>query len=158
MMSLVTRRAFNSLALTTLLLNRATGAIATEPTGQLDIGAYRGRILYLDFWASWCGPCRLSFPFMAGLTQRYSPRDLAVVTVNLDRSRAQADSFLARIGGGLPVVYDNAGALAHSYRISDMPTSILFDRQGRARFTHKGFHPDQTATYVGHIDQLVRER
>lgn len=157
-MPLATRRAFNGLALTTLLLGRATHALAAAPAGLIDLGAYRGRVLYLDFWASWCGPCKLSFPFMAGLARRYPPRDLAVVTVNLDRSRAQADSFLARTGGGLPVVYDSAGVLARIYRVSDMPTSILFDRQGHARFTHKGFHPDQTATYLGHIDQLVHQR
>ncbi len=158
MMPHFSRREFSSHAVTAFLLGGAGDAHGATPGSPLDLGVYRGRILYLDFWASWCGPCKQSFPFMAGLSRRYSPRDLAVVTVNLDRSRTQADGFLARTGGGLPVIYDSEGTLARTYRISDMPTSILFDRQGHARFTHKGFHLDQTATYVGHVDQLVHER
>jgi thiol-disulfide isomerase/thioredoxin len=157
-MPLLSRRTFTGLALTPFLLGSAADVLAALPAGSLDLGADRGRILYLDFWASWCGPCKRSFPFMAGLTYQYSPRDLAIVAVNLDRSRAQADDFLQRAEVKFPVVYDSAGSLARIYHVSDMPTSILFDRQGHARFTHKGFHPDQTATYVGHIDQLVHER
>lgn len=128
-----------------------------EPT-KLDLTAYRGKVVYVDFWASWCGPCKLSFPYMAGLTRQYSGRDFALVTVNLDKSRGQADAFLRQMGTSLPVIYDSSGNIAAQYHVSDMPTAMLIDRSGHVRFVHKGFRPAQTALYRQHIDQLLSER
>ena len=128
-----------------------------QPTA-LNLAELRGRVVYVDFWASWCGPCKQSFPYMASLTRQYSGKDFAVVTINVDRSRAQADAFLRKMGGNLSVVYDASGALAKQYKVKDMPTSFLIDRAGRIRFTHKGFHPKEVAAYKAHIDQLINER
>ena len=127
-------------------------------TPALDLSQYRGKVVYLDFWASWCGPCKLSFPFMKGLTYRYLNRDLAVVTVNLDHSKGAAERFLKKMGADLPVVFDSKGKIARAYKISDMPTSFLIDRNGKVRFTHKGFHTDQEEDYLAQVDQLVREQ
>ncbi len=96
--------------------------------------------------------------YMTSLTRQYSGKDFAVVTINVDRSRALADAFLRKMGGNLPVVYDASGALAKQYKVKDMPTSFLIDRTGRIRFTHKGFHPKEVAAYKAHIDQLINER
>ena len=127
-----------------------------EPA-KLDLSAYRGKVVYVDFWASWCGPCKLSFPYMASLNRQYAGRDFALVTINLDRARPQAEAFLRKMGSGLPVIYDSNGAIAAQYRVSDMPTAMLIDRTGHVRFVHKGFHPNQTAAYRQHIDQLLSE-
>lgn len=129
----------------------------SEPA-KLDLNAYRGKVVYVDFWASWCGPCKLSFPYMAGLTRQYNGRDFALVTINLDKSRAQADNFLRQMGTTLPVIYDSGGQVAAQYHVSDMPTAMLIDRSGRVRFVHKGFRPAQTPVYRQHIDQLLSER
>ncbi len=131
---------------------------AQADPARLDLSAYRGKVVYVDFWASWCGPCKLSFPYMASLTRQYAGRDFAVVTINLDRSRPQADMFLRKMGASLPVIYDGTGGIAAQYKVSDMPTAMLIDRSGHVRFTHKGFHPDQQAAYRQHIDQLLSER
>ena len=89
----INRRDFASLALG---LPLAVGLLGTEvmaaPAG-FNIAQYRGKVVYLDFWASWCGPCKQSFPFMKSLKTRHPGADLAVVTINLDRKRAQADAF-----------------------------------------------------------------
>lgn len=130
---------------------------AAEAPATIDLAAYRGKVVYLDFWASWCGPCKLSFPYMRGLRARYPNRDLEIVTVNLDRNPALAATFLGQVGGGLPVVYDREGALARRFLVKDMPTSVLIDRRGNIRFTHRGFHPDKTAEYQQHITQLINE-
>lgn len=123
----------------------------------LDLPRYRGKVLYVDFWASWCGPCKLAFPFMQQLAARYSSSDLAIVTINLDRQRRPADAFLRRIGSGLPVIYDAAGDLAQAWKVVDMPTSLVFDRRGDLRFRHRGFLPARVQEYEGHVAQLVRE-
>lgn len=130
---------------------------AAEAPATIDLAAYHGKVVYLDFWASWCGPCKLSFPYMRGLRARYQKRDLEIVTVNLDRNPALAATFLGQVGGGLPVVYDHEGALARRFSVKDMPTSVLIDRRGNIRFTHRGFHPDKTAEYQQHITQLINE-
>lgn len=130
---------------------------AAEAPKAIDLAAYRGKVVYLDFWASWCGPCKLSFPYMRSLRARYQNRDLEIVTINLDRNPALAAAFLSQVGGGLPVVYDREGALARRFSVKDMPTSVLIDRRGNIRFTHRGFHPDRTAEYQQHINQLINE-
>ena len=130
-----------------------TSAMAGEK--KLDLSQYHGKVVYLDFWASWCGPCQLSFPFMEGLTHSYSKNDLVVVTVNLDRSHKAATDFLRKAGSNLTVIYDEKGDIARAYKVSDMPTSIVIGRDGKTRFTHKGFHPDQKTEYRNHINQLI---
>lgn len=140
-----------------LLASGATVSAQAQPA-TLNLSELRGRVVYVDFWASWCGPCKQSFPYMTNLTRQYSGREFAVVTINVDRSRAQADAFLRKMGSTLPVIYDTSGDLAKQYKIKDMPTSLLIDRTGRIRFTHKGFHPKELAAYKAHIDQLINER
>ena len=81
---------------------------------SISLSSFRGKYVLIDFWASWCGPCKLSFPYMASLTRQYAGRDFALVTVNLDRARPQAETFLRKMGSGLPVIYDSNGAIAAS--------------------------------------------
>jgi len=128
-----------------------------EAAASLDLAKYRGKVVYVDFWASWCGPCKLSFPFMQQLAARYPAGDLAVITVNVDRQRAAADRFMQQVRSSLPVIYDAAGDLAQAWKVADMPTSLVFDRKGAMRFRHQGFFPGKVREYEGHIAQLVRE-
>lgn len=131
---------------------------AAMAAASLDLAKYRGKVVYVDFWASWCGPCKLSFPFMQQLAGRYPANDLAVITVNVDRQRAAADRFMQQVRSNLPVIYDAAGDLAQTWKVADMPTSLVFDRKGTMRFRHQGFFPGKAAEYEGHIAQLVREK
>ena len=135
---------------------QASGA-AGEPTG-LDLAQYRGKVVYVDFWASWCGPCKQSFPFMKALKAHYPAGEVVVVTINVDRSRPQANAFLQKVGAGLPVVFDAKGDLAAKYKVSDMPTSFLVDRSGKIRYRHEGFFPAKQAEYQAHVAELVKER
>ncbi len=128
-----------------------------EAAATLDLAHYHGKVVYVDFWASWCGPCKLSFPFMEQLTTRYPASDLAVVTINVDRQRSAADTFIRQVHSSLPVIYDAAGDLAQTWKVADMPTSLVFDRKGTMRFRHQGFFPGKVREYDGHIAQLVHE-
>ncbi|WP_421851220.1 TlpA disulfide reductase family protein [Novosphingobium sp.] len=141
------------------LAGAALAGICTpaEAAALLDLAKYRGKVVYVDFWASWCGPCKLSFPFMQQLAARYPASDLAVVTVNVDRQRGAADAFLRQVKSSLPVIYDAAGDLAQTWKVTDMPTSLVFDRKGAMRFRHQGFFPGKAREYEGHVAQLVRE-
>ena len=132
-------------------------AAPAEAAAVLDLAKYRGKVVYADFWASWCGPCKLSFPFMQQLAARYPASDLAVVTINVDRQRAAADAFMRQVRSNLPVIYDATGDLAQAWKVADMPTSLVFDRKGVMRFRHQGFFPGKVREYEGHVAQLVRE-
>ncbi|MFM9936671.1 MAG: TlpA disulfide reductase family protein [Novosphingobium sp.] len=155
---------FSPLLARRTLLGACAALLAMAPvasraeTDLLDLAKYRGKVVYVDFWASWCGPCKLSFPFMQQLAVRYPANDVAVVTINLDRQRPQAEAFLRQVHSTLPVVYDPQGDLAKTWKVADMPTSLVFDRKGAMRFRHQGFFPGKSAEYEAHIAQLVREK
>lgn len=105
---------------------------------------YRGKQpVYLDFWASWCVPCRQSFPWMNELSSRYP--DLKIVAVNLDEHRADADRFLAAVPARFAIAFDPKGGIARAYDLKAMPTSFLIDRQGVLRREHRGFRRDDGA-------------
>tara|TARA_R110001592_G_scaffold112966_2_gene311624 strand:- start:5570 stop:6046 length:477 start_codon:yes stop_codon:yes gene_type:complete len=124
-----------SLALPITSYAETTGG-AENPAFNLQ--DYQGKVVYLDFWASWCGPCRASFPFMNDLLAEYGD-DLAVVTINLDEDRDNADEFIADFKPNFPVFFDSKGSVASQYGVSGMPNSFLFDRNGELILKHMGF-------------------
>ena len=125
----------------------------------LDLAAHRGEVVYVDFWASWCGPCRKSFPWLANLQEADRKRGLVVLTVNVDRERKAADRFLNEVGVQLPVVYDPQGKLAGTYKLEGMPSCFIYDRAGKLRVTHDGFVPGGTETELEpQIEALLSEK
>jgi cytochrome c biogenesis protein CcmG, thiol:disulfide interchange protein DsbE len=123
----------------------------TPRTVALD--SLRGRVVYLDFWASWCGPCRRSFPWMEALQQRHSGQGFTVVAINLDKDRRAADGFLSRYPASFPIAFDPAGKTAEAYGVSVMPTSYLIGRDGTILSCHAGFAPKQAAE----LEALIQE-
>jgi cytochrome c biogenesis protein CcmG, thiol:disulfide interchange protein DsbE len=124
----------------------------------VDLESFRGRVVYLDFWASWCAPCRQSFPWMQRMQDIYGPQGLTVIAVNVDRSRPDAERFLAAFNPSFDVRYDPAGSLAEHFKVEGMPTGLLIDRHGVARFTHIGFRPVDRAAYESQLRQLLSEK
>jgi thiol-disulfide isomerase/thioredoxin len=114
----------------------STAARAADP---VDLAALRGKVVYLDFWASWCGPCRQSFPWMNELQRKLGGDDFVVLAVNLDQERADADRFLSAVPADFRIAYDPDGVLPERYQVRGMPTSVLLDRDGKVVFTHEGF-------------------
>ena len=100
---------------------------------DLDLSAYRGRVVYLDFWASWCGPCKQSFPWMQTMKDTYDRQGLTVIAVNLDMDRADADKFLERFRPTFEGRFDPKGKIAIFYKVQAMPSSVLIDRHGVTR-------------------------
>jgi cytochrome c biogenesis protein CcmG/thiol:disulfide interchange protein DsbE len=125
---------------------------------SLDLTGMRGRVVYIDFWASWCGPCKQSFPWMETMQSTYEGQGLRIVAVNLDRDRADADEFLNRFHPTFEVRFDPKGELAEFYKVQGMPSSVLIDRHGVARFTHVGFRPIDGAMYEAQVRELLSEK
>jgi len=124
----------------------------------LDLATFRGRVVYLDFWASWCGPCRQSFPWMQTLKNTYEDQGLTIVAVNLDADRVDAEKFLNQFKPTFDVRFDPDGKLAEIYKVNSMPSSILIDRHGVTRFTHMGFRPIDREVYEAQLRELLAEK
>jgi cytochrome c biogenesis protein CcmG/thiol:disulfide interchange protein DsbE len=125
---------------------------------DLNLGAYKGKVVYLDFWASWCTPCRLSFPWMNQIQALYGREGLVVIGVNVDHDRALADEFLAANRGNFQIAYDPHGDLASKYDVKGMPTSFLIGRDGKVHYVHPGFTPDREQSYDSDVRALLNEK
>ena len=115
----------------------------------------RGKVVYLDFWASWCGPCRKSFPWMNAMQARYGSQDFVVVAVNVDKDAALAQRFLAEYPAKFTVAYDPDGSIAAMYQVKGMPSSYLIDREGKLRASHIGFREKDKPVLESRIESLV---
>ncbi|MBK9608480.1 MAG: TlpA family protein disulfide reductase [Betaproteobacteria bacterium] len=113
--------------------------VAAADGKPLQLSAYRGKLVYLDFWASWCAPCRRSFPWMNAMQEKYGAGGLVVLGVNVDQRRPDAERFLAQVPARFMIAYDPQGAAPALYAIKGMPGSVLIDPQGRVVFAHAGF-------------------
>jgi cytochrome c biogenesis protein CcmG, thiol:disulfide interchange protein DsbE len=122
--------------------------------GTATLEAYRGKYVYLDFWASWCAPCRRSFPWMNALQQHHGDR-LKVIAVNVDAKRADAERFLAANPAAFTVAFDGKGELARRYAVKGMPASVLIDPAGKVVATHAGFTDKTTAQTEAALNQAL---
>jgi thiol-disulfide isomerase/thioredoxin len=105
----------------------------------LDLARHRGRVVIVDFWASWCKPCRQSIPWLNAMRERYGANGLTIIGVNVDAARADADRFLRDVPIDFEIVFDPKGDLAKQFKVQGMPSSYLFDRAGKLVDTHLGF-------------------
>ena len=144
-----------SICLLVALVFRSNDTLAIEP-GQpapefslpqadgklLNLSALRGKVVYIDFWASWCAPCRRSFPWMNAMHDKYAASGLVVVGINVDQRKPDAEKFLAQMPAKFTIVYDTPGESPKAYGIKAMPSSVLVDGQGRVIAVHAGFRDE----------------
>ena len=143
------------LAMTTASATTSAPAVAAPPWPLLE--TYKGKVVLVDFWASWCSPCLQSFPWMNELQQRHSKDGFVVLAVNMDQDRALADAFLKKTVVGFRIEYDPQGTIAQKFEVQAMPTSFLIDRSGKVRASHQGFREKQRAEREAEIQQLLKE-
>lgn len=129
----------------------------TGNAGPVDLAAYRGKVVYVDFWASWCAPCRKSFPWMNDLQRRYGARGLTIIAINVDKKQEAAQAFLADYPAQFTIAFDPTGMVAEAYRVWTMPSSYLIDRKGMLRSTHRGFFDASKNRIEEEIRQLLAE-
>lgn len=112
----------------------------------------------VDFWASWCVPCKTSFPALDRLYGEYAPRGLEVFAIDVDEERGRADAFLAAHPHQMPVVFDPKGAAPLAFGVKGMPSSYVIDKAGNIRFTHMGYSGNVDQAYRREIEQLLAEK
>ncbi len=127
----------------------------------LDLSEYRGKVVVLDFWASWCVPCRRSFPWLNSMSEKYSGDGLVIVGVNLDRERASAAEFLDEFPARFRIAYDTDAKLATQYGVQAMPSSFVIGRNGEIEAQHLGFkvkrQDEYEAVIVAALEQEMNE-
>ena len=115
-------------------------SLATRKGSPASLSAYAGHVVLVDFWATWCDPCRLSFPRYQALSSRHG-NDVVVVGISEDDEDAGIDRFIEETGAHFPVAWDGDKTLAQRYRINSMPTLFIIDKNGLVRYVHQGFRP-----------------
>jgi len=131
---------------------------AAEPTrnsDSLDLSKYRGKVVLLDFWASWCEPCRQSFPWLNEMRAKYGDRGLVVIGINVDRVQADAARFLHEVPASFPIVYDPDGKLATQFDVPGMPSSFVVGPNGVVVARHIGFRDNIRAAREAELQKLL---
>jgi len=148
---------FARLALALLLTMTFVPFGSAASSDPLNLQSLKGKVVYVDFWASWCTPCRQSFPWMDALVRDLGPRGLVVIAVNVDRQHAEAERFLAEFTPSFRVSFDPAGELAERFHVSALPMSFLIDRQGHQVMEHAGFHAREEADLQQRISTALAQ-
>jgi len=153
MQALKFRSALFSMVAMTLV---ASAASAGDRISEVfDPAEFRGQVVYLDFWASWCTPCKASFPWMTTLQHRFGSDGLVVVAVNVDSDSHAAHQFLERAAPGFEVRFDPDGELAEQYGLKGMPSSYILGRNGQVLFSHTGFRESDKAELESQVRQAL---
>ncbi len=125
--------------------------------GNLRLDEYRGQVVLINFWASWCGPCRQEMPLLDRLHQRYEDTGFAVLGVNVEGERAPAQEIVDKTNVSFPVLIDEGQLVSELYKLDAMPSTVVVDRDGRIRYIHRGYKPGDEAKYVEVVKELIRE-
>jgi cytochrome c biogenesis protein CcmG, thiol:disulfide interchange protein DsbE len=112
-------------------------------SGAQKLSDLKGKVVYLDFWASWCGPCRQSFPWMNEMQKKYGAKGLQIVGMNLDAKRTDADKFLAENPAQFALAFDSKGEAPKRVGVKGMPTSVLIGGDGKVLYVHQGFRDEE---------------
>jgi thiol-disulfide isomerase/thioredoxin len=116
-----------------------------------------GKVLVLDFWATWCAPCKASFPKVDDIYKKHASKGLEVVAINEDEDPKKVPAFLAEVKPSFTIAFDNNGNAAETFGVDTMPSSFIIDRRGVVRYAHSGYHPDDAATIESEIEELLAE-
>ncbi|MCW5609183.1 MAG: TlpA family protein disulfide reductase [Rubrivivax sp.] len=160
-----------------LLLPLALGALATRPAAaalvpqapapdfrlpmpdgrNLRLAEQRGQVVLVNFWASWCGPCRQEMPHLNRLYDKYRSAGFMLLGVNIDDDPKHGAATAARWGVNFPVLLDATKTVTRQYDLGSMPATVLIDRDGRVRYLHRGYREGVEQTYERQIRELVKE-
>jgi thiol-disulfide isomerase/thioredoxin len=138
-------------------VEEAPAIILPERNGEFNLYSLKGKVVYLDFWASWCEPCKKSFPWMNEMKAMYKKQGLEIVAVNLDTDRKLADAFLKAMDVNFIIAFDQSGDVASKYKVQGMPSSYLIGRDGKLYTSHIGFRDKDKIKMEAAIQRLLKQ-
>ena len=150
------RRGLTGPLLALIALAATSVGAANDAAPSLDLAAYKGRVVVVDFWASWCTPCRRSIPWLNQMRAKYGDRGLVVIGVNVDKDGEDAARFLREVPIDFDVVYDRAGELAARYGVEGMPSTYVYSRDGVLVARHLGFQNAKRPEYEALLGRLLQ--
>jgi peroxiredoxin len=151
------------IAATSLAASGLTGSPAPDfalksSTGEnLRLSEYRGDVVMINFWATWCGPCRQEMPLLDELYTRYERVGFSLLGVNIDDDSQRAMDMISDLGVTFPVLFDDRKEVSKLYQVDAMPVTVLVDREGNVRHVHHGYKPGYEQQYLDEIRSLLRE-
>lgn len=125
--------------------------------GHLSLAQLKGKVVLINFWASWCDPCRREMPLLESLYKRYSKLGFTLIGVNVDPNREAADRWLKQAPVTFPILYDTRSKVSNLYQVSGMPSTVIIDRKGTVRFLHRSYRPGDESLYADTIRSLLTE-
>jgi len=117
----------------------------------------KGKVVMINFWASWCGPCRQEMPLLDQMYKRYSPLGFTLLGVNVEANSKDAEKLLANVPVSFPVLFDTENKVSKLYDVNAMPSTVFIDRQGNVRYLHRGYKPGDEGEYLNQIRALLKE-
>jgi len=133
-------------------------SLASRAGGEVSLADLKGQVVMINFWASWCGPCRQEFPALDQIYAKYKPMGFTLVAINVESEKADAEKFLSATPASFPILFDPDNTVSGKYGVSAMPTTVLVDRQGRVRWQHRAYKPGDEAKYIEQIRAALREK
>ena len=124
---------------------------------KVSLTQLKGKVVMLNFWASWCGPCRQEMPLLEQMHKRYSALGFTLVGVNVDANSKDAEEWLSKTPVSFPVLFDRESKVSKLYDVSAMPSTVFIDRKGNVRYLHKGYKPGDEGEYLNQIRALLKE-
>jgi len=124
---------------------------------SVSLSDLRGQVVLINFWATWCGPCRQEMPLLDALYQRYSRLGFTLLGVNVEKNSQDAADWLADRPVSFPVLFDSKSQVSQLYKVNAMPSTVLVDREGNVRYLHHGYQPGYEDEYQNQIRALIRE-
>ena len=131
--------------------------LKSQKGDNLKLSELRGKVILINFWASWCGPCRQEMPILDELYKHYRSLDFTILGVNVEQDSESAKSLLKDVSVSFPVLFDNDNKVSKMYDVKGMPSTVLVDRDGNIRYVHMGYQPGTEAEYQSQIRTLIRE-
>ena len=124
---------------------------------NLRLREQRGQVVMINFWATWCGPCRQEMPLLEQIQVKYEPLGFTLVGINVEPDSAAAEQWLAKVPVTFPILFDRNNEVAESFGVEGMPSTVFIDRAGKVRYVHRGYRPGDEAKYADMVRSLVKE-
>jgi len=124
---------------------------------DVSLAQYRGQVVMINFWASWCGPCRQEMPLLESIYKRYKKLGFTLLGVNVEPDSDAADEWLKVTPVSFPILYDKDSKVSKLYEVAGMPCTVIIDRSGKLRILHRGYKPGDENAYLDSIRSLIRE-